>query len=855
MAMPDQDRTLAPPSSAADAGPSTASHVGPYRLVRLLGEGGFGEVHEAEQSHPIRRRVALKLIRPGMASRDILARFETERQALALMDHPHIARVYDAGTSEAGLPYFVMELVEGVPVTEYCNRHRLTVPERLAVFEQICQAMQHAHSKGVIHRDLKPGNVLVGEQDGQAFARVIDFGIARAIAGTLADDTRYTLEQQLIGTPLYMSPEQAEGSLDIDTRSDIYSLGVMLYELLTGATPIDALSLHSAKLAEVQRAIREIDPPRPSVLLGRTLDGLRSAGERCNTAPRSLGRQIRGDLDWIAMRALEKERARRYASVSELCQDVRRYLDGDPVLAAPPSMRYRIGKFVRRNRLLVGAGAAVVAALVLGVAIAAWQARIATRRADQLQQVASFQAEMLGRLDAAALAGVLDREVASLRGTRVDDDAFALAWRDLDRVALATRFLDAAVLAPSVQQARERFGDQPQVEASLSAALAQAYAKLGLYAQALPLRQRELDLSLGVGDRESAFGARLSVAELQRLIGDHAPAEATLKALLLECPVELGGTHRYCRESIGVLAALQLDQMRVDEAEPLFRQALAQAEAAVGADSEEAGDVAADLGFLLLSDGRLDEAEPLLRRALAIARARSGESSPSTLSGEQSLASLALQRGDFAAAEAGYRRVLDARIATLGGDHPDTLRAQNDLGVALHQMGRVADAVPFFEGAWRGFRAALGDRHHETLIASYNVCMLLNGLQRATEALPICVQASRGFDAELGAETPNAIATASSLAAAYLQTGNPAAAVDVLAPRIDAARTVFNGENRIILARVLLNFGRARLETGDASAAKALIAEGGAIIESSPAASAGDRTKLEQLRARLDAAR
>lgn len=850
--MPDQDRTLAPPSSAADVAPSTASHVGPYRLVRLLGEGGFGEVHEAEQSHPIRRRVALKLIRPGMASRDILARFETERQALALMDHPHIARVYDAGTSEAGLPYFVMELVEGVPVTEYCNRHRLTVPERLAVFEQICQAMQHAHSKGVIHRDLKPGNVLVGEQDGQAFARVIDFGIARAIAGTLADDTRYTLEQQLIGTPLYMSPEQAEGSLDIDTRSDIYSLGVMLYELLTGATPIDALSLHSGKLAEVQRAIREVDPPRPSVLLGRTVDGLRSAGERCNTAPRSLGRQIRGDLDWIAMRALEKERARRYASVSELCQDVRRYLDGDPVLAAPPSMRYRIGKFVRRNRLLVGAGAAVVAALVLGAAVAAWQARIATRRADQLQQVAIFQAEMLGQLDASALAGVLDREVASLRGARVEDDAFALAWRDLDRVALATRFLDAAVLAPSVQQARERFGDQPQVEASLSAALAEAYAQLGLYAQALPLRQRQFDLSLSVGDREDALGARLRVAELQRLVGDRAPAEATLQALLLECPAELGGTHRYCRETISELAAVRLDQMRVDEAEPLFRQALAQAEAAVGPQSEEAGNAASDLGFLLLSDGRLDEAEPLLQRALAIARARSGESSATAISSEQALAGLALQRGDFAAAEAGYRRVLDHRMASLGGDHPDTLRAQNDLGVALHQMGRVADAVPFFESAWRGFRAALGDRHHETLIASNNMCTLLSGLQRATEALPICVQASRGFDAELGAETPNAIATASSLAAAYLQTGNPAAAVDVLAPRIDAARTAFNGENRIILARVLLNFGRARLDTGDVSAAKALIAEGGAIIASSSAATAADRTKLEQLRARLD---
>ena len=314
--MSDENATLPQPPAPGPGG--VPARIGPYRLLRRLGEGGFGEVHEAEQEHPIRRRVAVKLVRAGMASREILARFEAERQALAIMDHPHIARVFDAGSTDAGLPYFVMELVDGEPITAFCDRHRLNVRERLALFDQVCQAVQHAHSKGVIHRDLKPGNVLVGLHDGAGFAQVIDFGIARAVAGGGSDEaSRFTVEQQLIGTPMYMSPEQAEGSLDIDTRSDIYALGVLLYELLTGDTPLDALSLRSAALAEIQRVIREVDPPRPSAYLSQSPDGLRAAAENTRTEPRTLGREIRGELDWIVMKALEKERARRYGSARD----------------------------------------------------------------------------------------------------------------------------------------------------------------------------------------------------------------------------------------------------------------------------------------------------------------------------------------------------------------------------------------------------------------------------------------------------------------------------------------------------------------------------------------------------------
>src|SRR5579859_845124 len=353
--------------------------IGPYKLLEQIGEGGMGTVWMAEQTDPIQRRVAVKVVKEGMDSRQVLARFEAERQALALMEHPNIAKVLDAGKTPSGRPYFVMELVKGQPITKYCDEKRLGVRERLELFGDVCRAVQHAHQKGIIHCDLKPSNVLVAPYDGKPVVKVIDFGVAKATGQRLTDKTLFTGFGALVGTPEYMSPEQAEvNNQDIDTRSDVYALGVLLYELLTGSTPLTRKRVKDAALLEVLRVIREEEPPRPSTRLSESKASLPSISAQRQTEPAKLTKLVRGELDWIAMKALDKDRNRRYETANGLAMDVERYLADEPVLACPPSAAYRVRKFVRRYRSTVTVAAAMVVLVLAATVVSAWQAVRAT---------------------------------------------------------------------------------------------------------------------------------------------------------------------------------------------------------------------------------------------------------------------------------------------------------------------------------------------------------------------------------------------------------------------------------------------------------------------------------------------
>ncbi len=597
--------------------------IGRYKLLELIGEGGFGVVWMAEQEEPVRRRVALKVIKPGMDTKQVLARFEAERQALAMMDHPSIARVFDGGATDTGRPYFVMELVRGERITDYCDGNKLSMRERLALFIQVCQAVQHAHQKGIIHRDLKPSNILVTEVDGAPVPKVIDFGVAKATQARLTELTLFTGLHQMIGTPSYMSPEQAGlGALDMDTRSDIYALGVLLYELLTGQTPLTKEEFEKAGLDEVFRLIREQDPPKPSNRLSAlTHEQLTTIAARRQTEPIKLNRLLAGDLDWIVMKCLEKDRRRRYETANGLVSDLQRHVNNEPVVARPPSNVYRFQKMVRRNKLVFAAGCAVAAALVLGFAISAWQAS----RARQAEKKALAQAERATRAEILAEQRLTESETISKFLTEV--------FRSPDPNREGRAVAVTETLSAAARKLETDLASQPGRRAEVQDMMAQTYNALGLYREAIPLQEKVRDYYLSVSglERPETLAAMNNLAISYDLAGRWDEAIKLEEEVMALRRKVNGLEHPDTLASMQVLANCYGDAGHRDEAINLQEKALALSRKVVGSEHPDTLRAISDMAISYYEAGRLEEALKLQEELLALSRKVSGMEKPDNL--------------------------------------------------------------------------------------------------------------------------------------------------------------------------------------------------------------------------------
>jgi len=814
------------PADAKAPGERPGDLIDRYKLLEELGEGGMGTVWMAEQKEPVKRRVALKIIKLGMDTKQVVARFEAERQALAMMDHPHIAKVLDAGATSTGRPYFVMEYIKGIPILEYCDHEKVDTKARLELFTSVCHAIQHAHQKGIIHRDIKPTNVLVTMHDGVPVTKVIDFGIAKATNSELTSKTLFTEHRQMIGTPAYMSPEQAEMSgLDIDTRSDIYSLGVLLYELLTGTTPFDMKDLLAKGYAEMMRTIREDEPHKPSTRISTLGDtGTRTALER-RVDLKKLGTLLRGDIDWIVMKCLEKDRTRRYETANGLAADIKRHLANEPVTAGAPSASYRLRKFVKRNRVQVLAGGAVVVALLLGVVAFAWQAKEASEQRDAAVLAKDAEAEQrriadLARAEAVKQQGIAEAQEAEAKKQAEEARkqeaeakkqaaiAEAVAKFQTDMLAAvdpsqlpvdpvtkeplkdAVTVLQAMTAAVKVLDGGN-LEDQPLVEANVRNTIGTTLRSLARYADAEPNLRKSLELRRAVlpaGHPDIA----LSLNHLAQLLLDEnrlAEAEPLIRETLEIDRASLPAGHPGIAQGLNHLAGLLQARNNLAEAEPLYREALQIKRAALPAGHPHIAIGLVNLASLLQDQDKLAEAEPLLREAVTILRAAHPAGHPNIASALNNLAKLLEAENKLAEAEPLMREALEIRRRALTAGHPEIAQSLYNLGLLLRGRGKPADAESCLREALEVGRAALRVGHPHIAYYLSGLAGLLQVQNRLAEAEPIMREAVEIGRAALPATDVSLLASECWLVDLYAQQGKRDQAVSSIREWFESRRS------------------------------------------------------------------
>jgi tetratricopeptide (TPR) repeat protein len=745
--------------------------IGRYHLLQKIGEGGMGEVWLAEQKEPVRRRVALKLIKAGMDTREVVARFESERQALALMDHPAIAKVLDAGSTPQGAPYFVMEYVAGVPITTYCDNHRLSTRDRLELFMHVCEGVQHAHQKAIIHRDLKPTNILVTAVDGHPAPKIIDFGVAKALTQKLTADTMFTRVGAMIGTPEYMSPEQALSSgEDIDTRTDVYSLGIIFYELLAGVHPID---LRKVAFEEFLRRLREDDPPKLSTKF-RAQDPATSTdlARKRHTEPPALVKQMRGDLDSIALKALEKDRARRYGSPSDFALDIARYLNNEPVLAVPPSMAYRTRKFARRYRVALITACAFALVLIAAAVISIRQSIRANREAAVAQAVNDFlQNDVLAQASASKQAGPSAKPDPDLKVRTA-----------LDRAA---------------QRITGKFDRQPEVEASIRDTMGQTYMDLGLYPEARKQLERALDLHrrlLGA-ENPKTIKTMSRLGRTAMLQGKYPEAETLLgQAMEIERRV-LGPAHPDTLYSMNNLANVYYSQGKYPQAEALDSQTLEIRRRVLGPEHPDTLSSMNNLASVYYSQGKYPQAEALDSQTLEMMRRVLGPEHPETLTTMVNLANVYSSQGKYPQAEALDSQTLEIQRRVLGPEHPDTLTMMNSLAADYSSQGKYAQAEALFSQTLEIQRRVLGPEHPETLGSMGNLADVYDYQGKYAQAEALYSQTLGIARRVLGPEHPNTLGFLTDFASMYQHQGKYALAQTYAAQALAGRRHALGPEH------------------------------------------------------------